>query len=68
MKGFREDRVRKVRRRRQNHTDTDSVSLIDCSDDDSTSIRSVTHAIFILRTNIIFYFFLPRFYDMPDSD
>lgn len=67
MKGFREDRVRKVRRRRQNHTDTDSVSLIDCSDDDSTSITSVTHAIFILRTNIIFYFFLPRFY-VSDSD
>lgn len=67
MKGFREDRVRKVRRRRQNHTDTDSVSLIDCSDDDSTSIRSVTHAIFILCTNIIFYFFLPRFY-VSDSD
>lgn len=67
MKGFREDRVRKVRRRRQNHTDTDSVSLIDCSDDDSTSIRSVTHAIFILRTSIIFYFFLPRFY-VSDSD
>lgn len=67
MKGFREDRVRKVRRRRQNHTDTDSVSLIDCSDDDSTSIRSVTHAIFILRTNIIFHFFLPRFY-VSDSD
>lgn len=67
MKGFREDRVRKVRRRRQNHTDTDSVSLIDCSDDDSMSITSVTHAIFILRTNFIFYFFLPRFY-VSDSD